>query len=408
MMDFAEWVKVAIPKWSIELIQLGATWDTFLPFVTESKSTSSSNQKEEDSLINDLVKSGIPLLSARGIIAKVKDVVVRSKAPLVIFWDFDSIPIPSIETSTTTATTASPTTAPVSSIKSDDNDNENDDSVNNGNDNGNANAEDTSSLMAVLVRLKFLLSSYGSPITLRGYAENISNAITDEQRQMLSSYFELNLIDSSATVSGMDISTKRIIIDSMKLECNSTVTDSMMTVCFITADIDFSYLLQSLDRSKIFKIFISATESVKNIPDIYCNMKIDWENDILYPKAGSIRLSEMIERNKCDNNTILNYPNTGLSSIIKMESDSTGSEAIIKLGTSTVHMYVRGFEKEVQKDGKLRTKRGRCLFCKQKKTMHYCNHQQCSSQLKKCWLCINNNTGDLNKTCFALYHKGKF
>lgn len=369
MMDFDVWVKASIPKWADELIELGASWDSFRPCIDDYSSAvgcsgTKKTYNDEDGILSDLVKSGIPLLSARVVIAKVKDVLDRSKAPLTVFWDFDSIPIPSPMT---------------------------DDSDTN------------ETVIEVITRLKHLLSSYGSPITFRGYAENISNAVTDEQRLQLSSQFDFTLIDSSTTVSGMDISTKRIIIDAMKLECSSTVANSLLTICFITADIDFSYLLGTLDRPKLFKIFISASEAIKNIPDSYCSVKMDWENDILSPEQKMLldvapdKTKNTSQKSK-SKVKLESPPPRQKTSIIKVQ------ESLERPVSTTVHMYVRAYDKEIQKDGKVRTKRGRCMYCKQKKTMHYCNHHRCSSEIRKCWLCISNPQGDPNKTCFALYH----
>ena len=89
MRDFEEWAKSIVPKWSDKLVELGASWDSF--------------RREPDDIIADLVKGGIPLLSARDIVDKARDVIQRSSAPLAIFWDLDTIPIPAPSSSTSNA-----------------------------------------------------------------------------------------------------------------------------------------------------------------------------------------------------------------------------------------------------------------------------------------------------------------
>jgi NYN domain len=214
MKDFEEWAK-SIPKWAGTLLDLGASWDTF--------------RREPDEVISDLVQGGIPLLSAKDIVDKARQVLQRKSAPLGVFWDLDTIGIPR-----------------------------------------GTNGRD------VIARLKQELSSWGQVAQLRGYASNTLSLIPEQYRSdMIESGFVL--IDSPH--GGKEVATKRMIIDAMVFAYESGTTAA--SLCIISADPDIAHLLTALERTKWSTIFVSNHVTLKRMTDTACDLKLQWETDIL-------------------------------------------------------------------------------------------------------------------------------
>jgi NYN domain len=214
MKDFEEWANT-IPKWAGTLLDLGASWDTF--------------RREPDEVISDLVQGGIPLLSAKDIVDKARQVLQRKSAPLAVFWDLDTIGIPR-----------------------------------------GTNGRD------VITRLKQELSSWGHVAQLRGYASNTLSLIPEQYRSdMIESGFVL--IDSPH--GGKEVATKRMIIDAMVFAYESG--SSTVSVCLISADTDLAHLLTALEGPKRSTIFVSNSSTLKRMADVTCDLKLHWESDIL-------------------------------------------------------------------------------------------------------------------------------
>ena len=87
MESFEKWLssneaqQSCIAQWSEQLIKLGASWDTF--------------QRDSNEVVDDLIKAGIPFLAARDIVKLVADAIRWTRQPMAVFWDLESMPIPS-------------------------------------------------------------------------------------------------------------------------------------------------------------------------------------------------------------------------------------------------------------------------------------------------------------------------
>ena len=77
--SFEAWANSST-KWGNELLQLGASWDTF--------------GGDQETAMNDLVEGGIPRLAARSIFKLATEAIRRNSAPMAVFWDFEYFPVP--------------------------------------------------------------------------------------------------------------------------------------------------------------------------------------------------------------------------------------------------------------------------------------------------------------------------
>lgn len=219
--SFDEWLRndaqqPCVKTWAEALIELGTSWDSF-------------RRREEDDIVHDLVEAGgIPLLAARDIVRIAKQEIERSEAPLAIFWDMENMPIPA----------------------------------------------DTSGRDVVL-RLKTILEPYGRLTQFRGYASIGLNHIPQQKRSELQ-LSGCHLVDAPHN-GRKEVADKMIIVDAMQF---AFLNPKGATLCFITGDVDYAYLLAVLQRPAWRTIVISKG-TISSMLHVNCDMRMRWETDIL-------------------------------------------------------------------------------------------------------------------------------
>mmetsp|Transcript_25932 Transcript_25932/g.38394 ORF Transcript_25932/g.38394 Transcript_25932/m.38394 type:complete len:706 (+) Transcript_25932:140-2257(+) len=221
MDSFEEWVKTA----EYQCLQ---DWGTKL--VELGASWDSFKRDSKDAIVNDLATGGIPLLAARDITDIVSAEVKKTQAPLAIFWDLENMPIPS-ETSGRDITSS----------------------------------------------LKNILSHQGDLIQFRGYASIGLNHIPQEKRSDLQ-LSGCHLVDCPHN-GRKEVADKMIIVDAMQFAFQHP---HGATMCFITGDVDYAYLLATLQRPQWRTIVISRG-TMQSMLHVNCDMKMRWETDILQP-----------------------------------------------------------------------------------------------------------------------------
>jgi NYN domain len=216
MRDFEEWAK-SLPKWSENLLELGASWDSF--------------RREPEEVISDLVKGGIPLLSAKDIVDKAREVVHRKSAPMAIYWDLDTLTIPA-----------------------------------------------TASGRILCSSLKSELSSFGALVQFRGYAGNTLVSVSEKNRTEM---IELGCVFVDSPSGGKEVATKRIIIDALAFAQDHL---DGATLCFVSGDTDLAYLLATLQRKQWTTVLIVNEATATRMADAICSYKLSWERDIVKTK----------------------------------------------------------------------------------------------------------------------------
>mmetsp|Transcript_14086 Transcript_14086/g.20122 ORF Transcript_14086/g.20122 Transcript_14086/m.20122 type:complete len:148 (-) Transcript_14086:2083-2526(-) len=83
---FDRWVKTSpnsnVQHYGEQLLALGASWETF--------------RKDPNEVISDICSEGsIPKIAAREILSEAMEALKGDSKPLAIFWDINSLPIPS-------------------------------------------------------------------------------------------------------------------------------------------------------------------------------------------------------------------------------------------------------------------------------------------------------------------------
>lgn len=230
MDPFDEWVKsvtrdqhASVHKYADKLIELGASWDSF------------KSARHPDTIANDLVQGGIPLLAARDIVDVATTAARQSQAPMAIFWDLENMPIPT-----------------------------------------------TSSGRDVSSRLKSILKPYGDLVQFRGYASIGLNLIPQHKRSDLQLSGCL-LVDCPHN-GRKEVADKMIIVDAMNFVM---LHPDGATLCFVTGDIDYAYLLAVLQRYKQYRTIVISKGTLQSMLDVNCDMKMRWETDILQLRSGA-------------------------------------------------------------------------------------------------------------------------
>jgi hypothetical protein len=201
-----------------------------------------SFRRDKKDVLADLALGGIPILAARNIVDAAVAVIKRSQAPMVIFWDLGELPIP-----------------------------------------------ETSSVRDIVGRLKSLFATEGDLIQFRGYSSTGRDGIPQQQRSDLERS-GCTLIGSTSH-GGEEEVHKMIIVDAMKF---GFMNPEGATFCFLTGDVDYSYLLQALKSSQWRKIIVSRGPSQSSLHD-NCDKKLNWETNILQMRhttqapPGSVR-----------------------------------------------------------------------------------------------------------------------
>lgn len=196
---FEEWVqndsqKPCVKQWADQLIQLGTSWDSF------------RQGRNEDAIVQDLTTAGgIPLLAARDIVQLAQQEIQRAAAPMAIFWDLENMPIPN-----------------------------------------NTSGRD------VTTRLKTILGPYGNLVQFRAYASIGLGHIPRQKRSDLQ-LSGCHLVDCPHN-GRKEVADKMIIVDAMQFAYTNA---QGATLCFITGDVDYAYLLAVLQKPQWRTIVIS-------------------------------------------------------------------------------------------------------------------------------------------------------
>ena len=198
-------------------------------------------RKSKDAIVVDLVTGGIPILAARDMTDIASAEVRKSQEPMAVFWDLENMPIPA-ETSGRDITSS----------------------------------------------IKAILSHHGDLIQFRGYASIGLNHIPQEKRSDLQ-LSGCHLVDCPHH-GRKEVADKMIIVDAMQFAFQHP---NGATLCFITGDVDYAYLLATLQRPQWRTIVISRG-TMQSMLHVNCDMKMRWETDILHPiyEMGGGRLQD--------------------------------------------------------------------------------------------------------------------
>jgi hypothetical protein len=192
----------------------------------------SFRRDDKESIVHDFVKGGIPILAARDITVIASAEITPSRPPLAVFWDIENVPIPA-KTSGRDITTS----------------------------------------------LKSILAPHGELIQFRVYASIGLNHIPPGKRSDLQ-LSGCHLVDCPHQ-GRKEVADKMIIVDAMQFAFQHPES---ATLCFITGDVDYAYLLASLQRPQWKTIVISRGTSMQSMLHVNCDVTMRWESDILKSK----------------------------------------------------------------------------------------------------------------------------
>ena len=187
-----------------------------------------SFSRESSEIVSDLVTSDIPVLAARDIVDVASAAVKRRTAPMAVFWDLENMPIPADHSG-----------------------------------------------RAVTSRLKSILAPHGDLVQFRGYA-SIGLGLIPQQKRSDLQLSGCHLVDCPHN-GRKEVADKMIIVDAMQF---AFMNPEGATLCFITGDVDYAYLLAVLQRPQWRTIVISKG-TMQSMLHVNCDMKMRWETDIL-------------------------------------------------------------------------------------------------------------------------------
>ena len=201
-----------------------------------------SFRRDDEAICQDLVQAGgIPLLAARDIVKLAKEEIERANAPMAVFWDLENMPIPT-----------------------------------------NSSGRDVTS------RLKKILSPYGNLVQFRAYASIGLNLIPQQKRSDLQ-LSGCHLVDCPHN-GRKEVADKMIIVDAMQF---AYTHPTGATLCFITQDVDYAYLLAVLQRPNWRTIVISKG-TISSMLHVNCDMRMRWETDILLLRPSTTTITTAV------------------------------------------------------------------------------------------------------------------
>lgn len=192
--------------------------------------------------IDDLVHGGIPRLSARDICRAMSEIIQRRSMPLFILWDIENISIPT-----------------------------------------------SASAAHVVSQIRDAVAPYGQEKVFHAYASVSSGQITEEKRSELH-LSGCNLVDSPH-MGRKEVADKMIIVDAM--EFAYTHADGA-TLCFITADLDYAYLLSKLQKPQ-WKTIVISKGNRGSMLRANCDVHMRWETDILHQEVEKSQFEQRKE-----------------------------------------------------------------------------------------------------------------
>jgi hypothetical protein len=188
-----------------------------------------SFRRDSREVVQDLVDGGIPKLAARDVVNIASETLSRNQAPMAIFWDLENLAIPS-----------------------------------------------SSSGRDVATRLKQILAPHGSLQQFRGYASIGEGNIPQQKRSDLQ-LSGCTLVDCPHA-GRKEVVDKTIIVDAMQFAYEHP---QGATLCLITGDIDYAYLLAVLQKKPQWRTIIISRGTIRSMLHVNCDMKMRWETDIL-------------------------------------------------------------------------------------------------------------------------------
>lgn len=141
----------------------------------------------------------------------------------------------------------------------------------------------------IAASLKSILAPRGDLIQFRGYASIGLNNIPQEKRSDLQ-LSGCHLVDCPHH-GRKEVADKMIIVDAMHFAFQHP---ECATLCFITGDTDYAYLLATLQRPQWRTIVISRG-TMQSMLHVSCDMKMRWETEILQPIYGEANLGVVAE-----------------------------------------------------------------------------------------------------------------
>jgi hypothetical protein len=193
-----------------------------------------SFRRDSQEVVQDLVDGGIPLLAARDVVNIASETLNSNQAPMAIFWDLENLAIPS-----------------------------------------------SSSGRDVATRLKQILAPHGKLEKFCGYASIGEGNIPQQKRSDLQ-LSGCTLVDCPH-VGRKEVVDKTIIVDVMQFAYEHP---EGATLCLITGDVDYAYLLAVLQKPKWRTIVISKG-TIRSMLHVNCDMKMRWETDILQMRVAT-------------------------------------------------------------------------------------------------------------------------
>lgn len=143
-------------------------------------------------------------------------------------------------------------------------------------------------------RLKTLLAPHGNLKQFRGYASIGLNLIPPEKRSDLQ-LSGCHLVDCPHQ-GRKEVADKMIIVDAMDFAFQH---QDGATLCFITGDVDYAYLLAVLQRRPQRRTIVISRGTMNSMLQVNCDISICWETDILRPMYASAALDHAMEDKDC-------------------------------------------------------------------------------------------------------------
>ncbi|GFH54808.1 hypothetical protein CTEN210_11284 [Chaetoceros tenuissimus] len=257
-------------------------------------------RRDSNEVILDLCKEGgIPKLVAHDIFTAVSEALQGMSRPLAIFWDIENVPIPT----------------------------------------------DWSG-KEIISKIKSILLAHGQIVCFRAYASIGLNQIPEEKRSELQ-LSGCHLVDCPHN-GRKEVADKMIIVDSMEFAYNNLDGASL---CFITSDVDYAYLLSKLNKPHCKTIVISRQsrsdthvigmrKTLPVIPPGFVNCVSKSDTVVVEPTGGSVnnRNSSDIENGSCASKVCI-----GLESDQKQEEtfdEPSSNKGNFDLLCSLIEKYV--------------------------------------------------------------------
>ena len=210
--SFREWA-IASTEWGETLLQLGASWDTF--------------RGDQEVVLSDLVEGGIPRLAARSIFNLASEAIRRKNAPLAVFWDFESFPVP-----------------------------------------------DRLHCSDVVEQIKGKLSHFGALTQFRCYLRPSSdNSLNGKERVDILAAGCFPTVSAFPSCSTEDM----IVVDAMKFAYTHM---EYATLCIIANHSRMMYLLSALQQKCWRTVIVSSTSAADSLPSHWSTISLEW-NEII-------------------------------------------------------------------------------------------------------------------------------